>query len=352
MSAICNYSHPELQISQGLVRHHSGSLFPYNPEFYENTTGLYGPGSIYCWYLLLASNILNWGFTPKDERGCRRPEISNDFLAVIAYPVFAATDMTVQAMRLLGTEYRALAIFCLRFPKTELDGFAKFNKTQLDLRDIPPDILSLGQHVIDITGPMTICYTFAPICFASILWSNNPTDTAKFRPTRWTRRLIYIAYSYTMLSLVTFHLSLGNLGISLFVWLYEAIVPFEFAFTFGVTIMVFITFLGTLVELVAALIKRSKAEVLESLKSLASALFGTALVSLLILMTYVNGLRLVPDLGVTVGERDQLATLIVGVVTICFTLYDISRSWNAAEGTEVSADGGDTHEMEALNSQV
>lgn len=169
MTSICNYSHPELQMTEGLVRHGTGSLFPYNPEFYERATGLYGPRSIYCWYLMMASSIVNWASTPKNEQGRRRPGVSNDFLAVVAYPAFAATDAVVQAMRSLRTEYRALALFCLRFPATDLEGFATFNHTQLNLHDIPPDVLDLGQRAIDITGPLTVCYTFTTVCVGLII---------------------------------------------------------------------------------------------------------------------------------------------------------------------------------------
>lgn len=72
-------------------------------------------------------------------------------------------------MRFLRTEYRALAIFSLRFPETQLEGFVKFDDKQLDLGNIPPDILSLGQHVIEITGLLTACYTFTAVTFALVI---------------------------------------------------------------------------------------------------------------------------------------------------------------------------------------
>jgi hypothetical protein len=73
MTSICNYSHPELQITEGLTRQTSGILFPYNPEFYKLASELYGPGTIYCWYLLIISVIINWLFHEKDDKGYRRP---------------------------------------------------------------------------------------------------------------------------------------------------------------------------------------------------------------------------------------------------------------------------------------
>lgn len=60
MASICNYSHPELQITRGLERTDQGRLFSNNPEFYDLTSSLYGPGPLVCWFLLLASFVTNW----------------------------------------------------------------------------------------------------------------------------------------------------------------------------------------------------------------------------------------------------------------------------------------------------
>lgn len=46
MTSICNYSHPELQITEGLIRQTSGTLFPYNPEFYKLASGLRAGGHL------------------------------------------------------------------------------------------------------------------------------------------------------------------------------------------------------------------------------------------------------------------------------------------------------------------
>ncbi|KAF7554446.1 hypothetical protein G7Z17_g2910 [Cylindrodendrum hubeiense] len=345
MASICNYSHPELQITDGLIRQQSGSLFPYNPEFYERATGLYGPGSIYCWYFMLASTILNWACTPKDEDGYRRPGLSNDLLAVVAYPMFAATDALVQAMKALGTDQRALALFCLRFPETDLTGFAKFNNTQLNLHDIPPDVLDLGQRVIDITGPLTVCYTFTAVCIALIIWFADIFSKTLLRPTPWTKRAIYIAYGYVVLTLTIFHLSLGNLGISLILSVYEAMVPVEFVFVFGSLAVTALSFLGSVGMMIESCMKRNMADFVEALKTLGAVIIIAAITGVMVFVFFSDKLRLVPDLAVTVGERDQLATLIVGVVTLTFTLLDVIRDWQP--DTEI-----DNEEMQTLNTDV
>ncbi|KAK4242996.1 hypothetical protein C7999DRAFT_36683 [Corynascus novoguineensis] len=49
--------------------------------------------------------------------------MSTDFLAMVAYPVFSTTDFLIQTTKLTGTEHRALAIFCLRYPWADLNSF-------------------------------------------------------------------------------------------------------------------------------------------------------------------------------------------------------------------------------------
>jgi hypothetical protein len=75
--------------------------------------------------------------------------------------------MVIHAARLIGTDHRALAIFCPRNPVFPLKPLASpdvFSHTQLNLTaGIPPDVLSLGQRVIGITGPLAICYAFCAV---------------------------------------------------------------------------------------------------------------------------------------------------------------------------------------------
>ncbi|KAM0268121.1 hypothetical protein ACHAPA_005202 [Fusarium lateritium] len=156
MASLCNYSHPDPRLAQGLVHQGAGRLFPYNPEFYDNASGLYGPGAIYCWYMLLASVLASWSFYLVDHGSLEEPGLSSDLIGALAYPVFAATDLLVQSIRLQGMDYRALAILCLRFPKHELDDYGPFDTVEIDLHHIPPDILDFGQRVVNITGPLTI----------------------------------------------------------------------------------------------------------------------------------------------------------------------------------------------------
>jgi hypothetical protein len=347
MTSICNYSYPELQITEGLVRQTSGRLFPYNPEFYNLASGLYGPGTIYCWYLLLVSVIINWFFHKKDDEGYRRPGVSNDLLAAFAYPVFAATDALIHALRILRMEYRALAILCLRMPKVELTGLGKFNDTQLDLRlPIPPNIVSLGQHAIDIGGPLPVCYTFMTTVFSlAVLYLAGMKEQFCWIPTKWARRLVCVTYGYVILVLTIFHLSLGDIGISMIIIMYEAILPFLLFLLFVFCTSIPILTLGLVIMFVEVLRERDRKKLVEALKSLGSFLFVVALAGYMIFCVYVNGVPLTPDVAVSITEKDQIAALLGGIVTLCFTLGHIFRS-------RIKEEKSEGEEMQRLASDV
>lgn len=369
--SICNYSHPELQITEGLDRTDQGSLFPYNPEFYDYASGLYGPGSFYCWFLLLGSFVLNWVTYPletkrqalhataEDEGGGgagvgggvhhrrRRPGLSNDLLAVVAFPVFAATDAFIQAMRWIGTEYRALAIFCLRYPTVEMDMFADFNQTQLDLKEIPPDILELGRRSIDISGPLNVAIIFDIVFFFLIIIFH--ASATALRPSHTARMTVYGSYAYVTLALFITYLSLGDFGTAYFLALYAYVMP-VLAFVFcSFSLVILLGFLGGLAQLVTATVagRADRAIVMDSLKLLGSTLvLGGIIVTPLLLGWSVGEMLLMPDLGVSIRERDQVATLVVGIVSLCFTIADVVRRVDKGKDKE------EGEEMQELSRDV
>ncbi|KAF5694243.1 integral membrane protein [Fusarium denticulatum] len=313
----------------GLIRQDTGRLFPYNPEFYNTATGLYGPGTIYCWYMLLVSVLISWAFCLADEDGPKKPGLSNDLLGALAYPVFAATDLVVQSMRILGMEKRALAIFCLRNPEVNLDLFGPFNTTQLDLNHIPPDTVILGQRVVDITGPLTICYFATPFLLILIFGFMIDADYARnWNPKPSARWVVNIAYGYISLMLTVFHFSLGDIGTSLFIALYEAMLPVMLTFIYLFTAFIGLTFLTGIIMLVWSMIEKNYKDAAEALKALGGCIFFAGmLVVPSMLMIHRDRSTTIPDLGIRVSERDQLATLIVGVVTLTFTVVDVFRNF-------------------------
>ncbi|KAL2172364.1 hypothetical protein VTG60DRAFT_6203 [Thermothelomyces hinnuleus] len=328
MTSICNYSHPELQLSAGLERQPAGTLFPYNPEFYERASGLYGPGSILTWYFLVASVILNWSFAAKDDQGYPRPGMSTDLLAMVAYAVFAATDLFVQAVKFVGIEHRALAIFCLRNPDVDLRGLGEFSHTQLSLAEIPPGIVDLGQRAVEITGPLAVCYVFVDISIALIILLVLPlfSNRVARRPTRAAKRLFLGGYAYVSLVLVVFHFSLGNIGISFFIALYEAVMPVAITLTFSWSMLVGFGIAVGLGQLFLGLVRRDQHLLLEASKVVGSSLLvGVAPAFSILGMVIGSKLLFFPDLAVTIDERDQLAALTAGISTLIYTIYRVIR---------------------------
>ncbi|KAF5625994.1 hypothetical protein F52700_8709 [Fusarium sp. NRRL 52700] len=341
MSSLCNYSHPELQITDGLTRQDTGRLFPYNAEFYDNATGLYGPGTIYCWYMLLVSVLASWAFCLAGEGGPKKPGLSNDLLGALAYPLFAATDLVVQSMRMLGLEKRALAIFCLRNPEVNLDLFGPFNTTKLDLNHIPPDTLILGQRVVDITGPLTICYSATPfLLLLLIVGFIIDADYARnWEPKPSAHWVVVVSYGYISLMLTVFHFSLGDIGTSFFIALYEAMLPVMLTVIYLFTAFTGLAFLAGIIMLVCSMVEKNYKDVVEALKALGGCMF---LAGMLVVpsMFMIHGDRstTIPDLGIRVSERDQLATLIVGVVTLTFTVVEVFKDFFRERHREEVAD--------------
>ncbi|KAK3291524.1 uncharacterized protein B0H64DRAFT_247400 [Chaetomium fimeti] len=348
MTSICNYSHPELQISEGLERHGAGVLFPYNPEFYELASGLYGPGSILAWHFLVASVVFHWFYGPRDDQGHTRPGMSTDLLAVVAYSVFAATDLLVQAINMAGTEHRALAIFCLRHPTSTLEGFGEFGHTPLRLAEIPPDVVGLGQHVVELTGPLAVSYVFVDVCFllAISVFSSGGANMVPWRPTAAARTYILVGYAYVALALVIFHLGLGSLGISIILFIYEAAQPFLLAFTLGTGIVFGGSTLVLSIVCIAGLIRRDRGMVLEYAQHVGWCVLASLLPGTTAVLVVTTRASLIPDLGVTIVERDQLAALLAGLVALVYTVYTVLRDRSPAEAA--TGPGTGMEEMQAL----
>lgn len=342
MTSLCNYSHPELQITQGLERSGKGTLFPYNPEFYELGSGLYGPGTIVCWYLLLASVMANCILSSKAK-------VTTDLLVLVVYPMFAATDVLVQGMKLLGTDYRGLAIFCLRFPMVHLDSLASYEGDQpkLNLADIPPDDLHFGQRIIAITGPLPVCYMFtlasAPMVAYLVLFCGT---CGPWQPTRWTVRLIVGSYCYVCLALLIFLCTLGDVGCSMALAMYEAITPILFLVVHVWGLFRSIGIIASLPTIVTNLRRRNFEEALKPLGGLVAGVLVGVLPWAYIL--HRGDIVLIPDMGISIGESDQLAALLAGIVTPCFTIY----SHVFPERNDEHAETGDEQELQSLAADV
>lgn len=158
--------------------------------------------------------------------------MSADLVAFIAYTVFAATDLSIQTTSLIGVENQTKALFCLRNPTLWLDSYpgyhdVEFSQTPLDLANIPPDILHLGQRLAQITGPLAVCYGCTVFLYASALgiipYLDRPCSriTGTDSPLRPVPAMIWLPFggaAHVSLVLIIFHCSLGDLPTSLFIW--------------------------------------------------------------------------------------------------------------------------------------
>lgn len=337
MTSLCNITHFEDQITDGLVRQGTGSLFPYNPEFYERASGLYGPGSIICWYLLFSSLLCNWDFDHTDPDGIQRPRISGDVFAVLAYPVFAATDLFRQALGLRDTEHAALGVFCLRWPEALLDSEdGIFNHTQLNLSDIPPDVLDLGQRAVDYTGPLPVCYTLSMtvIIFYSMSFAHKnfqvPTGIKWILAATWIYVSTMIVVSMLCLGVgkVRHKISLasGEIMVALLMILLLWLVS---TFLFSLT-----SFFLNKGQIRRCLCKECVTmEAAFVIEHPGTRFFGVhAFLHILIFggIAFRSRLRPASDLGIGITEKDQLAALIGGILVLCWTIITIPSHYQRA----------------------
>lgn len=358
MTSLCNYTHPDRHITDGLERTGQGVVFPYNPEFYDRVSGLYGPGSCFCWFLLMGSFIINMTSLVKGGR----VGLSNDLLAVVAFPVFAATDAVVQAIRWVGTEYRGLAILCVKFPDMDLSYVAKFKGNQtvkLDLKEIPADVLELGQHALDINGPLSVICIFNIVFFplVALFFINDTVNSQKTSktsktglcPTFAARWCVYGSYIYIVLALAVVHFSLGDFNAMLELAMLEWVTPVLIFMFWAFCVFLVLGFLGSCGMIISGLGKGDRREAVGALKGFGSCIAMACLLPLpIFLSTKLSDLSPVPDLGVSIKERDQIATLVVGIVSLCFTIADTLRKW----GRDTLLKERDAEERDAEETQA
>jgi hypothetical protein len=140
--------------------------------------------------------------------------------------------------------------------------------------------------------------------------------------------VVNIAYGYITLMLTIFHFSLGDIGTSFFIALYEAMLPVMLTIIYLFTAFIGLAFLTGTIMLVWSMIEQNHKDAVEALKVLGGCIFfGGMLVVPPMLMIHRDRSTTIPDLAIRVIERDQLATLIVGAVTLTFTIVDVFRNF-------------------------
>jgi hypothetical protein len=211
----------------------------------------------------------------------------------------------------------------------------------------------LGQRVVDITGPLTICYSATPFLLILIVGFMIDTDYARnWQPKPSARWVVNVAYGYISLMLTVFHFSLGDIGTSFFIALYEAMLPVMLTFIYLFTVFIGLTFLTGIIMLVWLMIEKNYKDAIEALKALGGCIFFAGMLVIpSMLMIHRDRSTTIPDLGIRVSERDQLAALIVGVVTLTFTVVDVFRNFYRERHREEVADA-EMHMLPATDGAI
>ncbi|OAL43948.1 hypothetical protein IQ07DRAFT_260596 [Pyrenochaeta sp. DS3sAY3a] len=308
MSAICSIACHEIQNTANLTRHSSGRSFPYNPEFYDLASSLYGPGTIYCWYMLLVSSVINCTIAEIYATGA---VISADLLAAIVYPMFAATDLMISCLQIQRKWEIHHAIACLRSVRCLYPYDAKY-----DLQNIPPDILHIGQIAGKITGPLAICYSFflGPVLAVIYMY---PVYYLKMDrcwiPSRRLSLVVVIPFSYVTCMIIVSHIIIKDIWVILTAELFIVLMT---GAAFGPVWMNVI--LQTRESLkTSTTTERWVYHLVISLNFIASGI--------VYLRVFRAGIQTTPDQAFPVHDKDQLAPLIAGAATLLFNIYRAVR---------------------------
>ncbi|KXJ84851.1 hypothetical protein Micbo1qcDRAFT_226168 [Microdochium bolleyi] len=357
---LCNYSLQEGFDSTGLERQGVGRMFPYHPDIYAVASDFYGPGSLLGWYLLIASFITTSVLGPIEitgsgDRQCRRrrPRVTTDLLAVILYAVFAATDLLVQAVGLVGLENRAFVIACLRASNI-MQPSPRFDDSLPPVMDeMPPELIEYGQKMVAITGPLGVCSIFLTVITTGIfvlnhVWSSQRAHSTSvdvlLEPNVWVVRLVLGAAAYVVLCLLAFCISLDDYLSSWNLMTNESNWILSLLIMAGVSVAAVI-FIGIVVWSVGSAaishvgralgvttVYRQRPNVNDVLLLVQSVQFLTlpTSIGLLIipnLVDFVPRVYITPltDLGKPLVERGQLAALLVGAITTTFSVCEVLR---------------------------
>lgn len=365
MATFCNYTHYELQNTSGLERQGHGLLFPYNPEFYDRASGLYGPGTIIAWNMLFVSLVINAVFKERPDKTPDRPNfwsgMSAELVTFVAYPVFAATDLLVHGIQLFGHENRASALLCLRDPNENTHKQSarntEYRQHPLDLANIPPDILSLGQRVVELTGPLDVTYSSFPLAFWTVVALETRVH-AQARKRAAATMFVGASMAYVLLLVFIFHCTLGSFSDGVFFISFTETMRLSFKISAVMIVMgdlivagVAMLFLATYCPWIASLWLRDdweKPPAFVPKDIFSPAGLGAVVLGLMLwtlndkwLVGMAPNSPWVPDLGVALSEQDQLAALIAASFSLCYTLYSVVGR-RLRRGTEV----GETVELQ------
>jgi hypothetical protein len=101
-----------------------------------------------------------------------------------------------------------------------------------------------------------------------------------------------------LLAITIFHLSLGDIGISMILCMYEAILPVILLVFFFLCTLVPLGILGTMNGLIESYRESNREKMVEGLKSLGGCVFLASVAGYMLFCVRVNGIPLIPDVAV------------------------------------------------------
>ncbi|KAH7028966.1 uncharacterized protein B0I36DRAFT_324791 [Microdochium trichocladiopsis] len=363
MASICDYVPPEWFDMTGRERQGVGTTFPYFPDLYNGASDYYGPGTLLAWFLLLASFTLTslfWPITVQGRSKVRQPRITADLMALLFYVIFAATDLLIQTVGILGLQGRAKALLCLRYPHFKIwqSGLPQLDRDDSDgdtsplpsLGDMSPELVEYGQRIVALTGPLAVCCLFVAVAFVwyhiwdqqcrtttSTRQSPGGTTVVKWEPNMWLMRLVVGVIGYVLIVLSVHYINLGadGFGESCILAILEFVWPFYFTLNclFPLLLLVSCSTLawGAYSCAIAAMAllspNTSSNTIVQPARAWGFALFvgpGMTIVAVSGIYTGVTmtNATLLTDLGKPLAERGQLGSLLAGIATTTFSVYE------------------------------
>jgi len=296
---------------------------------YSLASSYYGPGALWCWYFTIASVTITWTVPPRTP--LRNKKLTLDLIAAVLYPVIAA-----------GHFLRQLARFPVDKTAELIDGIDEITTPnpihQLHLTNDS----ALRQKIISINAPLRVCNIFVVLSLPSTLfllvmfYSPSMRHLLK-KPVFWTLPvtslwvplifLFYIIKCFGTRLVETIILSQMMLGT------FAVLTILICGAAVGLLVLATI-FLCCVVLVFLILAKHGWGMMLhkffESWVTYIVGFIGFILVGLMLVVCLVHPVPITwdlrhvmfPDVGVSIGEIDQAAALVVGIITFLFSLWE------------------------------
>ena len=168
-------------------------------------------------------------------------------------------------------------------------------------------------------------------------------DMVPARPTSAAQCYLLGGFAYVLLALVVFHLSLGDFGITLSIVCFEVWVLLFKATAIGTTLCSGLGFLRGIYCLGVSLVNRNRSSAIDAARVVGTCItIAPYFPGCLIYDIIEFQMPVVPDLAITVDERDQLAALIAGAMTLGYTIYTTIRKGGETRRPLADVEMGET----------